>query len=72
VAVPFPEDDPVYGNGADGRYTLGNMNPKGERRVLTLPLGQFTRLRYNPFFPYVRARLQDFLAPLKGSTGRTE
>jgi len=72
VAVPFPEDDPVYGNGADGRYTLGNMNPKGERRVLTLPLGQFTRLRYNPFFPYVRARIQDFLAPLKGSTGRTE
>ena len=65
VAVPFPEDDPVYGTGTDGRYTLGNMNPKGERRVLTLPLGQFARLRYNPFFPYVRSKIRDFIQPLE-------
>jgi len=72
VAVPFPEDDPIYGIGADGRYTLGNLNPKGERRVLTLPLTQFARLRYNPFFPYIRARIQDFAAPLRRSADRPE
>ncbi len=72
VAVPFPEDDPVYGIGADGRYTLGNLNPKGERNVLTLPLTQFSRLRYNPFFPYMKARIRDFIEPLKRSAGRSE
>jgi alpha-beta hydrolase superfamily lysophospholipase len=72
VAVPFPEDDPVYGIGTDGQYTLGNLNPKGEREVLTLPLTQFTRLRYNPFFPYIKARIQDFIEPLRRSAGRAE
>ncbi|MGD1976453.1 MAG: alpha/beta hydrolase [Gammaproteobacteria bacterium] len=69
VAIPFPQDDPWYGAGDGTRPTLGNINPKGEKRVLRVPLGQFARLRYNPFFPYIKARIESFAAPLnRGAT----
>lgn len=63
VAVPFPADDPLYGE--DGRgFGLGGLAHRGERGIAIVPDGFFNRLRYNPFFPYVEARIEDFLAPL--------
>ena len=62
VAVPFPPDDPVYGDGSADRgdyagLRLGALQPRGETRLLTAPVGQLMRLRHNPFFEYVEARV---------------
>jgi alpha-beta hydrolase superfamily lysophospholipase len=63
VALPFPPDDPLYGEaGPDGRITLGSLALAGERGILLIPDGFFLRLRYNPFFPYVAERVRAFLA----------
>ena len=59
VALPFAPDDPVYGvspdDGARG-MTLGSLEPRGERSLLQVPVGQLMRLRYNPFFPWLEQR----------------
>lgn len=61
LSVPFPPDDPVYGSGAGGipdwGVPLGSVEPRGERDLLAVPIDLFTRLRYNPFFPYIERRL---------------
>lgn len=57
VALPFPPDDPVYGfadgSGANGVPSLGTWLLRGEEGAVTFPLGAFTRLRSNPFWPVV-------------------
>jgi hypothetical protein len=72
VAIPFAKNDPWYGAGEDGQFSLGNLNPKGERRVLRVPMTQFTRLRYNPFFEYIEARLRDFVGQLRPRAASAE
>ena len=62
VAIPFPPDDPVYGAGQAGGsdyrgLPLGAMSPRGETRLLIAPVGQLMRLRHNPFFSYIEARV---------------
>ena len=62
VAIPFAPDDPVYGSGEErqGGYQglpLGALQPRGETRLLTAPLGQLMRLRHNPFFAYLEQRI---------------
>lgn len=61
VAIPFPPDDPIYGDGSgapgDSRVTLGTLAPRGERDVLSIAAGQLMRLRYNPFFFYIEQKL---------------
>ncbi len=62
VAVPFSPDDPVYGanENSKGIYqglSLGRLQPRGETHLLTAPLDQLMRLRYNPFFGYVEQRV---------------
>ena len=64
VAIPFPPDDPVYGvgqaGGSDYRgLPLGALSPRGETRLLIAPVGQLMRLRHNPFFSYVEARVEE-------------
>jgi len=63
VSLPFPPDDPVYGAGTTGipdwGVPLGSLEPRGERELLAVPIELFTRLRYNPFFPYLERRLDD-------------
>ncbi|MCU0231761.1 MAG: lysophospholipase [Acidobacteria bacterium] len=65
VAVPFAPDDPIYGArrppGERGIF-LGWPEVRGERGVLLLDPGTFLRLRHNPFFPYVEARLEGLVA----------
>ena len=63
VAIPFPPDDPVYGAGQAGGsdyrgLPLGAMSPRGETRLLIAPVGQLMRLRHNPFFSYIEARVE--------------
>ena len=61
VSVPFPADDPIYGDGTAGSPSwgvpLGSLEPRGERDLLAVPVELFTRLRHNPFFPYMERRL---------------
>lgn len=62
VAVPFSFDDPVYGanenpNSFYHGLPLGRLQPRGETHLLTAPLSQLMRLRYNPFFGYLEQRV---------------
>ena len=64
VAIPFPPDDPVYGAGrvVGSDYQglpLGALSPRGETRLLIAPVGQLMRLRHNPFFSYIEARVDE-------------
>jgi alpha-beta hydrolase superfamily lysophospholipase len=61
VSIPFPPDDPIYGEGRDGRLTLGNLAPRGERRMLTIPAESLLRLRYNPFHSYMIERIGEVI-----------
>jgi hypothetical protein len=65
VALPFPADDPVYGlppPGAKPRFNLGSVAVRGESGALVLSLGAFSRMRSNPFFDVVRAKIVETLA----------
>jgi alpha-beta hydrolase superfamily lysophospholipase len=61
VALPFPIDDPVYGLqpavSVEPAYGLGDVAPRGEAGALVIPLGNFARLRSNPFFDVIRNRI---------------
>ncbi len=66
VALPFTIDDPVYGlaprpAGALA-WTIGDLAARGEAGALAVPLGMFARLRSNPFFAVVRARVEAAIA----------
>jgi alpha-beta hydrolase superfamily lysophospholipase len=62
LAIPTPIDDPMYGltpsRAPDGlALPLGRGAPSGEAGALVLPLGQFARIRSNPFFPVIVDRI---------------
>jgi len=61
VAIPFPPDDPVYGltppAGGNPRFALGAFPARGESGALMVPLGMLARLRSNPFFDVIRAKV---------------
>ncbi len=65
VALPFPTDDPVYGNMAtevpNGPVALGLLSPRGERSVLTVPVDVLMRVSSNPFFPYMERRISEWV-----------
>ena len=62
VAVPFREDDPVYGASHDEEaLSLGALAPRGENKVLSLSLDALMRLRHNIFFEYMRRRIEEML-----------
>jgi esterase/lipase len=65
VAMPFREDDPIYGVGGDPKdprdLRLGTVEARGERGVLAVPLDLLMRLRFNPFYPYVAKRVEDWI-----------
>ena len=61
VALPFPPDDPLYGNsGVESTYgiSLGALMPRGEKHVLTVPKELLMRVRFNPFFSYMKVVIQ--------------
>ncbi|MEI7444824.1 MAG: alpha/beta fold hydrolase, partial [Burkholderiales bacterium] len=61
VAMPFPPDDPLYGlrpgRGADGLPSLGALAWRGERGALAIGAADQLRLRSNPFFDDMVARM---------------
>ncbi len=65
VALPFPEDDPIYGSLAKDSPTapvaLGLLSPRGEKSVLTVPIDVLMRVSSNPFFPYLARRVSEWV-----------
>jgi alpha-beta hydrolase superfamily lysophospholipase len=64
VALPFPPDDPLYGQQtpeSSERVFLGDLAIKGERGVLRIPENFLLRLRYNPFYGYMETRILRWL-----------
>ena len=61
ISLPFAPDDAIYGATPDDPppwgVPLGSVEPRGERRLLNVPIELFMRLRHNPFFPYIEDRL---------------
>lgn len=60
LALPIPPSDPLYGERPPekrGTLFLGRMAVQGERGLLKLPADWFLRLRYNPFYAYLEARV---------------
>lgn len=64
VALPFREDDPLYGvSGAETSpgIHLGDLALRGERGVLQIPPSEMLRLRWNPFYPLMERRIVEFM-----------
>lgn len=64
VALPFPANDPLYGqhpSADDNLLFLGDMAIKGERGLLRIPGDWLLRLRYNPFYPYLERRMLEWM-----------
>lgn len=65
-ALPFPEQDPLYGSGQlkdDSRLPLGSLAVRGERGMLLVPASDMLRVHWNPFYPYLEQRtLQHFFS----------
>jgi len=60
IALPFPPDDPLYGQRPppdDGLVFLGELAFKGELGLLKLSPDWLLRMRYNPFYDYLQKRV---------------
>lgn len=65
VALPFPSDDPLYGERPPDNEDvlfLGEMSIQGERGLLKLPSDWLLRLRYNPFYDYIERRVLEWMS----------
>ena len=63
VALPFPMNDSLYGLTPDSTEDfgihLGALTPRGERNVLIASLDSLLRASSNPFFPYMKTRIEE-------------
>jgi len=72
VALPFPPEDPLYGQGPPGKEDiifLGQMAIQGERGLLKIPSDFLIRLRYNPFYAFLETRVLEWLDGASSQTG---
>ena len=73
VALPFPVEDGLYGLAPapedDFGLRLGALAPRGESGVLVMSLDSLLRASSNPFFPYLRERLEGMLRGSDGTPG---
>ena len=64
VALPFPPDDPIYGDlpfqGSD-HVRLGRLEVRGEKGFFVIPGKDLMRLRHNPFYSFMAERIIMFL-----------
>lgn len=62
VALPFSPADPLYGSepGESGLH-IGQIEPRGERGLLSIAASDMLRLRYNPFYGYMQRQIVDFI-----------
>ena len=69
LAIPFPLDDSLYGMHPDGREDygvhLGAIAARGERGVLMVSMDSLLRMSSNPFFPYIRDRIDELTGRVK-------
>ena len=59
VALPFPPDDPIYGQEPpreEDILFLGQMAVQGEPNLLKIPYSFLVRLRSNPFYDFLETR----------------
>lgn len=69
VALPFPPDDPLYGQRPPGNQDvlfLGQMAIQGERGLFKLSSDWLLRLRHNPFYPYLETRVLGWVDAANG------
>ena len=69
IALPFPPDDPLYGrrgSAPDGALHLGQIDFQGERGLLRFPADWLLRLRHNPFYDFLEARVLDWMDNTRG------
>jgi alpha-beta hydrolase superfamily lysophospholipase len=63
VALPFPMSDSLYGLTPDSTenfgVNLGALAARGERNVLIASLDSLLRVSSNPFFPYMKKRIEE-------------
>jgi len=64
VALPFPSDDPLYGQQSpenkDSLF-LGQIAIRGERGLLKIPYDWLLRLRHNPFYDFLESRMLEWV-----------
>jgi alpha-beta hydrolase superfamily lysophospholipase len=69
VALPFPANDSLYGSQPDPAenfgVALGSVAARGEVGVLIISLDSLARISWNPFFPYMLARIEEGIVPAK-------
>ncbi|MCK8603424.1 alpha/beta hydrolase [Desulfoferrobacter suflitae] len=64
VALPFPPDDPLYGQHFpkdDKVLFLGQMAIRGERGLLRISSEWLLRLRFNPFYDFLESRTLEWV-----------
>lgn len=64
IALPFPPEDSLYGDGRAtqlNRLNLGRAILRGEKGRLEIPDSAMTRQHWNPFYPYMEGRILDFV-----------
>jgi len=64
VALPFSEQDALYGSQKpDGGSVihLGGLSLKGERNLIRVPASEIIRLRWNPFYGFLKERVSEFV-----------
>jgi alpha-beta hydrolase superfamily lysophospholipase len=65
VALPFPTSDALYGTEPDPAedfgVNLGAVAVRGERAALVVSKDFLARMSSNPFFPYLRGRVEEGL-----------
>lgn len=59
IALPFPDDDALYGNRPSGKRVLqlGAIAVRGERNTLAVSQDSLNRLSHNPFYDYMAQRI---------------
>jgi alpha-beta hydrolase superfamily lysophospholipase len=65
VAIPFPDDDQLYGPMGSVIYNnvnIGTFSPRGEKGILNVPTDLLMRLRYNPFYDYMKVRILESIS----------
>ena len=66
VALPFPEDDALYGlrptEAESFGVRLGSVEARGERGVLVVGLDALLRISSNPFYPLLAERIRMAIA----------
>ncbi|MCX6580962.1 MAG: alpha/beta fold hydrolase [Candidatus Aminicenantes bacterium] len=55
ICIPVAPEDEYYGQGSE----LGELNVRVEKSIIALDSSDLIRTRYNPFFPFIRSRIEN-------------